>query len=556
MKNTPYTQNMDPYAENTDTTGIDSSDYLIGAQINKCIPAKWWNTLFGSLIRRVRQSRNDFNVIYQEFLNVLNEAGITPDEEESDQLLQALEALRDAQPIALSDALGFVRSAGGKTNVSVNPSTGEMTAVGVGDIFSSVSGITSNPSVQDIISALTFLSVNISGRQLVIPPKPETWAPDTCTLDGVTGITAFVVGEVGTSKYHELEVSAGWHKICIWGGTGGYGGTGGRAMVNGSGSSIGSTVSVAPEYKYGSAGTKGLPGNTSVLDVYFPVAMKLQVMCGGGGRRGNDGTSPYQTTSSSYTGSIAAVSAVSKVNFSDTDFRKIATRLPTFLRPIASGGGTAGVAGLTGGVNGSSVTINLYGCTGGGGGAGGIGGCTMVKFGKSIMACTGGSGGAGGTSGSGKLPTSNTISGVTITQITFNGIRGSSLAEATFEANARLPMMQQRLPHPYATFGECWCTPDSTPEQLYNANDNPITGDNLVTPIKLVLSTSGSTHTISLAQPVRNANGHIVSDGADHTAYELSYDVTTTNVYSWSNSNYSITNGLPGGILVLKGDNA
>lgn len=566
MKDTPYTQNMAAYAENTDTTGIDTSDYSIGAQVNKCIPAKWWNTLFGDLVRRVRQSHSDFNAIYQEFLNVLSEAGIEPDEEESNQLLQALEALRDAQPLATHNSPGYVKSAGGKVNVSVNPSTGIMTANGVGSLNDSVSGIASNPSVTTIISALTYLSNNISGQQLVIPPKPEHWTIGTGTKDGtITNAWLVAIGEVGTSVYHEFIVPAGWHKICIWGGTGGQGGTGGRAMMNGSGSSQGGSISVTPEYKYGSVGSRGVAGNTSVLDVYFPTETKLQIMCGGGGRRGNNGGSPYVNASGSISsGSIAAASAVAKVNFSNSDFYKIASRLPTFLRPVASAGGSTGQSGLQGGASGSNWGVTFYGATGGGGGAGGIGGCTMVKFGKSIMACTGGSGGAGGSSATGKLPSnwSNSGGGST-TFINFTGKAGAATARAAYEANARLPVMQKRTPIPTTQIenliGERWSTPDKCSEPLVDANGNP---DGLCLPIPLRITSNINEHTVNLVEPVRNDDGKIVSvpitgpnDPNMTNPDFLGYDITLTPIYTWTNSTYRETDGMPGGVIVLKGDN-
>ena len=536
MRNTPYTQNMDPYAENTDTTGIDSSDYIIGAQINKCIPAKWWNTLFGSLIRRVRQSRNDFNVIYQEFLSVLNEAGITPDEEESDQLLQALKDIRDAQPIALSDALGFVRSAGGKVNVSVNPSTGEMTAVGVGDIFSSISGITTNPSVQDIISALTFLSNNILGRQLVIPTKPENWqiADGDYWIhnSGGSGVhqnePLIILATKGKSYSFDVTLQPGWYRFAIWGGSGGKGGSGGytRGYYSYStpgGSGTGSTGAVN-----GNAGAAGTQTKPFFTDMYLPVETKINGLVGGGGNSGSTGKGANSSGAgwNSDTGAGGAATTV------DADsYEYMATRMPAFIQ---------GLAGQAGGAN-SELEFSFYESSvsgsgtlrcGGGGGGGGNGGGTFIRVGRTPLFCCGFPGGNGGGHSGGRisslLASFGSGSSITATPANYPSVTGGTGGNG-YSAAIRAPLV--------------W----STGFSRVVTNNPGIEGPE-------PLPDNGSGSHWSYQTDIREYVSPGLREGTiTKTGSTASISVGGAN-YSF-NTSYSLTDGFPGGMAIFRGVN-
>ena len=438
MKDTPYTQNMDPYAENTDTTGIDSSDYIIGGQVNKCIPAKWWNTLFGSLVRRARQSRSDFNAIYQEFLNTLSEAGITPDETESDQLLQALEAIRDAQPIATHNSPGYVKSAGGKVNVSVNPSTGIMTANGVGSLANSTSGITTNPSVTDIISALTFLSNNILGRQLVIPVKPENWQ----IADGdfhvyetnmdISQQSLIITAIRGTSYFFDTTLQPGWYRFVIWGGSGGAGGAGGNTKGSYTGSSMGGSLSGQLNGNSGNAGGAGGQTQPFYVDMYLPIATKIFGCLGGGGTAGSTGKGANNggTGWNSNTGAGGAATIINTLRYS-----QLASRFPMFIQGLAGTSGSEAQT-QTATISGSSWNANATMYCGGGGGGGGNGGGTFIRVGRVPLFCCGFYGGDGGGRSSGTIPQVNYTSW---SPSTYPGATGGSGGDG-FSSAIRAPL--------------------------------------------------------------------------------------------------------------------
>lgn len=425
MKDTPYTQNMDPYAENTDTTGIDSSDYIVGGQVNKCIPAKWWNTLFGSLVRRVRQSRSDFNAIYQEFLNILNEAGITPDETESAQLLQALKDIRDNQPLATHNSPGYVKSAGGKVNVSVNPSTGIMTANGVGSLANSTSGITTNPSVTDIISALTFLSSNILGRQLVIPVKPENWQiaeGDYHVYETNTDASQqslIITATKGTSYFFETTLQPGWYRFVIWGGSGGAGASGGRARGYYSGSAIGGSSSGVVTGNNGKSGSAGNQTYPFYVDMYLPVATKIFGCLGGGGTSGSTGRGA-NSSGTGWDGNTGYGGAATTIN--TTRYRQLASRLPMFIQGLAGGTGSAPqTQAFTITDSGFSGSGTMY--CGGGGGGGGNGGGTFIRVGKVPLFCSGFPGGNGGGRDSANYSV-NVGGGTSVTPRSYPGATG------------------------------------------------------------------------------------------------------------------------------------
>ena len=330
MKGTQYTQLMDPYAtENAGLSSISSSNYNIGAQVNSCIPAGWWDFLFNNLVTRARQSYNDINVLYTEILNVLSAAGVTPSEADSTQLVQSLKTLFNAVPIATHNAVGKVKSSSGKGNVSVDSQTGIMTANGVGSMGDSTSGINSNPSVTDIISALGYLSRSMGGHQIAIPAKPENWQLDTTTYgylpnsnesnpstnsyyefgDNPSMYEAFPKGPYGVPvtggnvciatrggvRMYRTELTPGWYRICIWGGTGGKGGnSGGQPKGSYSGSSVGGSISgtIAVSGYSANAGYDGYAGVAGYIDLYFPKATKITGILGYGGNAGQNGGTP------------------------------------------------------------------------------------------------------------------------------------------------------------------------------------------------------------------------------------------------------------------------
>lgn len=528
MKDTPYTQNMDPYAENTDTTGIDSSDYIVGGQVNKCIPAKWWNTLFGSLVRRARQSRSDFNAIYQEFLNVLSEAGITPDETESAQLLQALKDIRDNQPLATHNSPGYVKSAGGKVNVSVNPSTGIMTANGVGSLANSTSGITTNPSVTDIISALTFLSNNILGRQLVIPVKPENWQiaeGDYHVYETNTDASQqslIIIATKGTSYFFETTLQPGWYRFVIWGGSGGKGGSGGNARGYYTGSSIGGGLSGRQDGNSGKSGSDGDQTYPFYVDMYLPIETNITGCLGGGGNTGSTGLSPNSSGTGWGSGSGAG-GAATVIN--EARYKIIASRFPMFIQGLAGASGSAGqTQSFSFSTSGASGSGTMY--CGGGGGGGGNGGGTFIRVGKVPLFCCGFPGGAGGGRDSGTYiqPTS-----VTYTPRTYPGATGGAGGDG-YSSAIRAPLVWSRRFGAIVTNYPGIEGPEPLPDVDGNGRHWVYTIDarDYLSPGMRMGTITKASNTVSIS-----------AGGADCNF----------------TSSYSLTDGFPGGIAIFRGAN-
>lgn len=444
MKGTQYTQLMDPYAtENAGLSPISTSNYNIGAQVNSCIPAGWWDFLFNNLVTRARQSYSDINVLYTEILNVLSAAGVTPSEADSTQLVQSLKTLFNGVPIATHNAVGRVKSSSGKGNVSVDSQTGVMTANGVGAMGSSTSGINSNPSVTDIISALAYLSHSMGGHQIAIPAKPENWQvvddgymyypssvesnPSTTdTIEGgiaVSGDNKCLAVRGGARWFSSYMSNPGWYRIVIWGGAGGTGGSSGDLGGKVTGSSLGGSISGTwdpSEYPY-TTGHKytsvaGEPGGgvaIGYIDLYLPLAnTRISGLLGGGGNAGGSGG--YVTTNTgNYSGSITASGGAAVATsikqyeliypsgaawVTRDIYTSMASRLPSFIK------GTAGTAGSTrtsgtfsDSTSGAGATCEWY--CGGGGGGGSNGGGTFIRVGNVPLYCCGTSGGKGGSHG-------------------------------------------------------------------------------------------------------------------------------------------------------------
>lgn len=548
MKGTQYTQLMDPYAtENAGLSPISSSNYNIGAQVNSCIPAGWWDFLFNNLVTRARQSYSDINVLYSEILNVLSAAGVTPDESDTSQLSASLTALLNAKPLATQNILGKVKSSGGRSFVSVG-SDGTMTANGVGSITSdSNSGITLNPSVTDIISALNFLTTNISGHEIAIPPKPEAWEIETANMTnggypigiGSTGDAVFSAYR-GTSSYQDLTVPAGWHRICIWGGSGGQGGGCGSASYYGRTQSYGGSESRAGgTLQNYTAGELGTAGRTIMLDLYLPTATMFKVLAGGGGNAGGNGGSGSPGSSGDLgdaSGGSAGYRAAA-VSVPATTFYGIGTRIPSFLTPVTVGGN--GVSGGRGSLStgGSYVSYTGAYAYGGTGGSGGCGGGTMVKFGATVLCASGGDGGAGAdrSSKSGTLyPLGSGYGG---TNYSIPSGSGGARGAVQYAAQVRLPFVLGSSARTY------FFSPIGVPVLLGSYPGNAIMARNLVDEdFKVEVLTNG-TCTLSFKETTYTEQGQVDS-------------VTYTPAYSWTvQAGVTEKNGLGGGIAIFKGAN-
>lgn len=578
MKGTQYTQLMDPYAtENAGLSPISDSNYNIGAQVNSCIPAGWWDFLFNNLITRARQSYNDINVLYTEILNVLSAASITPSEADSTQLVQSLKTLFNGVPIATNNAVGKVKSSSGKGYVSVDSQTGVMTANGVGSMGDSTSGINSNPSVTNIISALSYFSRSMGGHQIAIPAKPENWqindanygyfpnsnestpssdialyrfedAPDgeyPIIWKSVYGISVtgdnVLLAVRGGVRMFCTALSPGWYRICIWGGSGGKGGnSGGQPKGSYSGSSIGGTISgtIAVSGYSANAGANGYAGAAGYIDLYFPKATRITGILGYGGNAGQNGGTPvnggYGSPNVASGGSVGNLSIKAayyapavpqglNVNWGTTDaWHKMATRDPSFIK------GTAGTSGSASGSIPISESGSSYSYSGtcyynGGGGGGANGGGTFIRIGDVPLFCHGGEGGAG--AGHASKSFTLTVGGGSSSTYTIPATTGGSAA-SNYEGSIRAPLAMSSGFNKLVT---------NHPGLL----DGTESGGNWVVRISpnyymspclkvANITISGSTATI-------NAGG------------------ATTTVSAPSGT--SMTNGFPGGIAIFRGAN-
>lgn len=491
MKGTQYTQLMDPYAtENAGLSPISTSNYNIGAQVNSCIPAGWWDFLFNNLVTRARQSYNDINVLYTEILNVLSAAGVTPSEADSTQLVQSLGTLFNAVPIATHNAVGKVKSSSGKGNVSVDSQTGIMTANGVGAMGDSTSGINSNPSVTNIISALSYLSRSMGGHQIAIPAKPENWQINDTEYgyfpssnestpssnialyrfeddpDGtypilwnavygvsVTGGNVLLAVRGGVRMFCTV-LNPGWYRICIWGGSGGKGGnSGGQPKGSYSGSSIGGSISgyITVSGYSANAGEDGYAGAAGYIDLYFPKATKITGILGYGGNAGQNGGTPstggYGSPYVASGGSVGSLSVKAayyapavqgfNVNWITKDaWHNMATRDPSFIK------GTAGTSGSASGSIPVSETGSSYNYSGncyynGGGGGGANGGGTFIRVGDIPLFCHGGVGGDGAGHASKSFTLS--VGGGTSRTYTIPATTGGDAA-VNYEGSIRAPL--------------------------------------------------------------------------------------------------------------------
>ena len=575
MKGTQYTQLMDPYAtENAGLSPISSSNYNIGAQVNSCIPAGWWDFLFNNLVTRARQSYSDINVLYNEILNVLSAAGITPSEADSTQLVQSLGTLFNAAPIATNNAVGKVKSSGGKGYVSVDQQSGVMTANGVGAMGDSTSGINSNPSVTNIISALSYLSRNMGGHQIAIPAKPENWQINDAKYgyfpnsnestpssdvalyrfeddpDGsypiiwnsvygvsVTGDNVLLAIRGGVRMFCTV-LNPGWYRICIWGGSGGKGGnSGGQPKGSYSGSSVGGSISgtITVSGYSAAAGEDGYAGAAGYIDLYFPKATKITGILGYGGDAGQSGgtpnTSSYGTPYKASGGLVGNFSVKAayyapavqgfNVNWSTVDaWYKMATRDPSFIK------GTAGTSGSASGLIPISATGSNFGFSGycyynGGGGGGANGGGTFIRVGDIPLFCHGG----GGGKGAGHASKSFTMSAGSTNTFTIPATSGGAAA-ANYEGSIRAPLAMSSGFNKLVT---------NHPGLL----DGTESGGNWVVQISPNYYMSPCLKTAEIT--INSGTATINAGGA------------TTTISAPSGT--SMTNGFPGGIAIFRGAN-
>ena len=73
------------------------TDFSVGAQVGRTIPAKWWNWLFNAVIKRLHQGRTDAQNMLTELQNVVSDAGITLDSADSTQMNSAINVKNTVQ---------------------------------------------------------------------------------------------------------------------------------------------------------------------------------------------------------------------------------------------------------------------------------------------------------------------------------------------------------------------------------------------------------------------------------------------------------------------------
>lgn len=118
-------------------TPIPAKDQPTEEDINKGVspldplPAQWWNYYWNIITTNYSKVASYTMSLGNEIVNLLKAANMKPSATTQDQVLQAVRYL--SRVIATTDVPGAVKSSSASGNVSVNPTTGIMTANGMGD---------------------------------------------------------------------------------------------------------------------------------------------------------------------------------------------------------------------------------------------------------------------------------------------------------------------------------------------------------------------------------------------------------------------------------------
>lgn len=156
------------------------------------LPADWWNWLWNNTTKNLNSACLDINALYSEIIAVLTAAGISPQENSTSELKDAIIAL--TRVVATSTYPGAIKSSGNAGQVSIN-------AEGLGTVNclgSPTSLATTNKTIVGAINELNTALSTLTGTTL-----PNTYAPISHASAGTT------YGVASASQYGHIKVTTG-----------------------------------------------------------------------------------------------------------------------------------------------------------------------------------------------------------------------------------------------------------------------------------------------------------------------------------------------------------
>lgn len=156
------------------------------------LPADWWNWLWNNTTKNLNSACLDINALYSEIIAVLAAAGISPQENSTVELKNAIIAL--TKVVATSTNPGAIKSSSNAGQISIN-------AEGLGTVNclgSPTSLATTNKTIVGAINELNTALSTLTGTTL-----PNTYAPISHASAGTT------YGVASASQYGHIKVTTG-----------------------------------------------------------------------------------------------------------------------------------------------------------------------------------------------------------------------------------------------------------------------------------------------------------------------------------------------------------
>lgn len=156
------------------------------------LPADWWNWLWNNTTKNLNSACLDINALYSEIIAVLAAAGISPQENSTVELKNAIVAL--TKVVATATTPGAIKSSSNAGQVSIN-------AEGLGTVNclgSPTSLATTNKTIVGAINELNTALSTLTGTTL-----PNTYAPISHASAGTT------YGVASASQYGHIKVTTG-----------------------------------------------------------------------------------------------------------------------------------------------------------------------------------------------------------------------------------------------------------------------------------------------------------------------------------------------------------
>lgn len=223
----------------------ESDEYKDGVIPLDTLPAAWWNWLWNQITLQEGNTVSALNNIFAEIINVLTDAGITPADEDTTQLKQAIYAL--SQRIATASVAGAVKSSSANGKVTVE-NDGTMTANGLGNVsnLTTEAKLTVVAAINEIhslvntnIESITNI-LNKIGDLTTVPGNPASVAVGFQALhssvsslsSSVTGSFASFGSSLASVSESVANNSANWNDVyskvtlnsSVWGAAGTQGG--------------------------------------------------------------------------------------------------------------------------------------------------------------------------------------------------------------------------------------------------------------------------------------------------------------------------------------------